>query len=815
MANYSTLISQITTAISANGQNLITGVSLQAVLLQMVSELGQAGYIFGGVVNPEDSPASSDSNLFYVAATAGTYTNFNGATVNGGELAIFTYMGGSWGKNSVTSAATPVVNDLTTGGVTSALSAEMGKQIGDNISQLQQEVDGLTLTWQEGYINSSGVLVAPDGYSQLTSQRLTAAQANGIKITFGGNYCIRLAYFNGDTLVSRSSFIESSSSPYTIETEYSVYISLMTKYYSSYTKEQMLQQYSFVVPGGLMEKVSSLETTMESTTEDVERLDDDMYTNIVLTWESGYINSSGNLTPQDGYSQYTSQKLSAKEANKISVTFGEGFQIRLSYFDGDTFVSRSALINSSSSPYSIETEYSVRISIMTQLHSSYSLEQMLPNYSFSSPLGLIYRVPALESKINAISPFVDKLNESVYGVSLEWNAGNINNSGVVIESTQSNYYSQILPNSEVDGISIEVESGYLCNLAFYNNGVFVSRYGWIYNSTGKVTISTQYGARIMIGRDTFDNTKTAEEIIEHIHISGIDVGLEKRVESLESKSGSSDFLSRMAACDFDGKILHFSFDDTCWCLYDLIQNANTYESIFDEPFFEMLKEVHDSTGMVFTLNTFNSIAENTSGYYPTGFSISNVPNKFQSNFQANKGWLNFAFHAKDENTNYNTASGAGTDYATFVSAIYTLTGDYDCIDRVTRLGYFGGSLANCLALRDAAHGPVGFFGADDTRAYDYYLTADQYGLLRKKGKFFDETNKLFFIKTQYRTFATGKQDVENNLCFQKVTEFFAHEYEGHLGATWDLTTMKNNIISLATWATGLGYKFEYPEKIYG
>lgn len=145
MANYSTLISQITTAISTNRQNLITGASLQAVLLQMVSELGQAGYIFGGVVNPGDSPASSDSNLFYVAATAGTYTNFNDATVNGGELAIFTYSGGSWGKNSVTSAATPVVNDLTTGGATSALSAEMGKQIGDNISQLSQEVNEFSL----------------------------------------------------------------------------------------------------------------------------------------------------------------------------------------------------------------------------------------------------------------------------------------------------------------------------------------------------------------------------------------------------------------------------------------------------------------------------------------------------------------------------------------------------------------------------------------------------------------------------------------------------------------------------------------------
>lgn len=107
--NYANLIQNITENIKTNGSQAITGASLQAVLLQMVSELGQAGYIFGGVVNPGDSPASSDSNRFYVAATAGTYTNFNDATVNGGELAIFTYSaGGSWRKNSVTSPSAPI-----------------------------------------------------------------------------------------------------------------------------------------------------------------------------------------------------------------------------------------------------------------------------------------------------------------------------------------------------------------------------------------------------------------------------------------------------------------------------------------------------------------------------------------------------------------------------------------------------------------------------------------------------------------------------------------------------------------------------------
>lgn len=531
---------------------------------------------------------------------------------------------------------------------------------------------------------------------------------------------------------------------------------------------------------------------------------------VTFDWVPGYINQYGNLTQPDGYSQITSRRLYAGEANGIVITWDNNFCVRLAYFDGNTLVSRSELLNSDSSPYTIQTNYDVYITLATRYYTTYTPAQMLEHYQFG-PAGLFERVSDLE--------ILDEITVDLYGTPLQWTSGNIDANGNIIASTQSNYYSQILPNAQINGIKMRADAGYLFNLALYDNGEFVGRYGWKYSNDGEVTISTPYDARLMIGRDTYDNTQTAEQVAAHVYI-GVEKGvipelneLEERVEYLENSG--SNFISKIVACDFYGKILHFSFDDTCWCLYDLIQNVNTYESIFDEPFFAMLKSVHEQTGMVFTLNTFNAIATNTSGYYPTGFNISNVPTKFQSDFQANKNWLKFAFHAKDENTNYATALYISEDYATFVSAIYTLTGDYECLDNITRLGYFGGSLANCLALRDAEHGLIGFYGADDARSYDYYLTQEQYTFLRKKGKLFDAKNNLIFIKTQYRTFATGKQDVENNLCFQKVTEFFAHEYEAHTGADWDLISMQSNILSLATWAAGLGYKFDFPGKIYG
>jgi hypothetical protein len=214
--------------------------------------------------------------------------------------------------------------------------------------------------------------------------------------------------------------------------------------------------------------------------------------------------------------------------------------------------------------------------------------------------------------------------------------------------------------------------------------------------------------------------------------------------------------------------------------------------------------------MVFTLNTFNTIGANTNNYYPSGYNISDVPTKFQSEFQANKDWLKFAFHAEDEDSNYNTSTGILTSYNTFVSAIYQLTGDYECIDRITRLGYFGGSLENISLIKNADYGIIGLYGADDDRAYDYYLSLADYSALRHKGKFIDIDNSLIFIKTQSRTFSIGKTNVEKNPMQRKITEFFEHEYSW-IGSE---SNLKNRLLDLANWAKQLGYMFYYPYDIF-
>ena len=125
MANYANLKSDIAGVIRTNNNEEITGDILQEQLLGMVDSLG-AGFQYKGVATPATAPGTPDENVFYIASTAGTYTNFGGLVVAEGEVAILKY-NGSWAKE-------------VTGAATAAQVTQLGQEVADDISQLEAEV---------------------------------------------------------------------------------------------------------------------------------------------------------------------------------------------------------------------------------------------------------------------------------------------------------------------------------------------------------------------------------------------------------------------------------------------------------------------------------------------------------------------------------------------------------------------------------------------------------------------------------------------------------------------------------------------------
>lgn len=373
-----------------------------------------------------------------------------------------------------------------------------------------------------------------------------------------------------------------------------------------------------------------------------------------------------------------------------------------------------------------------------------------------------------------------------------WKQGTIQSNGTISSAhTSDNIYLDEMIDYAVD---YQLGTDMYIYIAKYLNGVFVSRNA---ASGGHITPDgvTYNSFKIMVMYGTSaTGTRTVGQVLGDISF------INNRC--LYDKMQREEFMMKGVYASTGQKIAHYSVDDVYEIIKDLTDNALTYSSIFDNQDLAELKDIHDETGLCITLNTFNTISSVPS------YSIANVPNKaaYQSDFQANKDWLKFAFHAEDDNSNYDTSSGISTAYDTFVAAIYTLTGDYECIDRFTRLGYFGGTSQNCETIRNKTYGITGLLAADDTQRDSYYLNSAQNATVQGKGLLLDPYHKLVFIKTITRGgYATMEAEIEANPVYQKYIECFSHESE----ATWTGTCR-----TIAEYLRDNGYTFAFPSLLF-
>ena len=79
MANWTTLKAAIADVIKTNGNQEITGATLQNVLNSIVNSVGENA-TFAGIATPETNPGVPDGPIFYIANTAGVYNNFGSAS---------------------------------------------------------------------------------------------------------------------------------------------------------------------------------------------------------------------------------------------------------------------------------------------------------------------------------------------------------------------------------------------------------------------------------------------------------------------------------------------------------------------------------------------------------------------------------------------------------------------------------------------------------------------------------------------------------------------------------------------------------------
>jgi hypothetical protein len=256
------------------------------------------------------------------------------------------------------------------------------------------------------------------------------------------------------------------------------------------------------------------------------------------------------------------------------------------------------------------------------------------------------------------------------------------------------------------------------------------------------------------------------------------------------------------------KFFHFSLDDFKDAIADIVTNANTYNSIFDNSTFAKLREWHLKFGITVSLYVQRT--------------MSDIPAKFKNDFIYNKDWMKFGYHGNGESWKTATYENGKQWWNDFVNGIMTSIGDYDIIDRVPRNDYFKGTLESCRGERDANCGCLGFLGCDDwsynkeARETNYYLSDEQSTYLDARDRYYDSETQLCIFKTDFRLEQIQQRWSNVKVCLNYYNSaggamqafdmiVFSHE--------WNFMQFASDAETIFAWALDKGYRFDFPMNV--
>ena len=145
-----------------------------------------------------------------------------------------------------------------------------------------------------------------------------------------------------------------------------------------------------------------------------------------------------------------------------------------------------------------------------------------------------------------------------------------------------------------------------------------------------------------------------------------------------------------------------------------------------------------------------------------------------------------------------------------------MTEDYECIDLVPRLGFFGGSLDQVkqITYDNVDYGIKGLLCADDTRL-SYYLDKRKNDCVNNNSIWYDLNNKLVCVKTLPRLDSYSANSIIHEVTAKDIynnIEVFAHVTTSQ-GITLQ-ESQKTAIEGVLKWANSNGYKNDFLMNVY-
>jgi sugar lactone lactonase YvrE len=259
----------------------------------------------------------------------------------------------------------------------------------------------------------------------------------------------------------------------------------------------------------------------------------------------------------------------------------------------------------------------------------------------------------------------------------------------------------------------------------------------------------------------------------------------------------------------------FSTDDNIWFLRDIARNADRYESIFENPYMALWRDMHRRYGARIHFNIY---------YETEGFNISHMPDKFRDEWQQNRDWIRLTFHARanDPDRPYIHASAETirADFRRIVREIERFAGP-GLLSPVTTVHWGEATRAGCRALREEGiRVLVGYFRMlDDIPSVSYYLSRPDVLHLAGRDYWKDNSEDLIFVRHDIVINTIGLEEIEpflNRLAADphqsEVMELMIHEqyfYPGYVAYEPDY---RDRVERAIHWVTQRGYKSVFFEE---
>ena len=738
MANYETLKSAIQQVVKTNGNNEITGALLQQSLLAIINSLG-SGFQYMGIATPKTSPGTPDQRIFYLTSTPGTYENFDSLVVEKNEIAILVY-NDTWAKQGI---ALP--NGMESLGVNEIV---LSKTNGFYKRDLTYESN---VSWTCALITNVSdykyliiyASVRLNAYISLTDSNNNILWQTNASDT--NKWIINLGEYAGASKLYLSNETANLANPYVVGID------------------------------GVMANLLDLYENKA----DIETLIDSFIQQQVVFPVNGYIKTDGTVV-ENAFWRRTNlirieQFISARVFSHPSVA-------SIAFYSADNLDSFiSGLSYSGVASWQLYDKSQITI----------------PDGTKYVVLSSDFVVPGYWVKIIDISAFLTNVESKIAENLVQINNVKVQLSGVeLINELESGFYDKTLEKGEHSAFNCEVldisEFDRLVITASVRTNAYLSLTDsnknilWQSNDSSVTTRTLDLSLYPNAAKLYFTNETSVINTPSVIGYKGLIVEVQKLSEKIDAISGTAI------------KIAHFSFDDVHYSLEDITTNANTYSSIFDNPFFAALKNLHDNLGMVFSLYVFwNATASDG----VTTWHLTDVTNKFANDFAANAKWLKFGLH-----------TGA---YSDFVTQILRITGTPECIDTVPRFNGFVGNLQTCLAARDAQCGIIGLLCPDDDRDA-YYFDSAISSLIYNRGKYFDATNQLYCFRSLKRIESQTPETTMNEMLsktgfnYSNNAIWFSHEYELYNSSLQIVQSILQRIQMCGVISNANGYKWEFP-----